>query len=402
MRRGLVGLGGIVVVLIGAFTAIGGWGLLQKPSAPFDAARVPPAPNYADTRAWLAFPGRNGLERSTAPGTVAIDERAAAADVFFVHPTTFKGSPVWIAPYDASDEAAPLNPPVLLDQVSVFNGCCRMYAPRYRQATLAALKVPAAMDVAYGDIARAFRFYIAHRNHGRPFIIASHSQGTAHAIRLLQEEILKTPLKRQLVAAYLIGGYVPDTFGEVGLPICDTARRTGCVVSYNASEAGRTGARMITDTRAYWWRGRHVADGRSHALCVNPLTWRRAGAAPASTNPGSLAFPTAPFGNVAKPLPALVPALTGAACRDGLLEVEVPWSAGTGFVDKLSVIFGSYHLNDYGLFYVALRRNAVDRVAAWWTSALPRPLIASAKALSWLLPTSCWRASRRSGGHRCR
>lgn len=50
-----------------------------------------------------------------------------------------------------------LNPPVLLDQVSVFDGCCRLYAPRYRQATLAALKVPAAMDVAYGDVATAFR-----------------------------------------------------------------------------------------------------------------------------------------------------------------------------------------------------------------------------------------------------
>lgn len=369
LRRVLAGVALIVVVLLVAFSAIGGWGLLQKPSAPFDAGQSPPAPNYADVGAWLAFPGRDGLERSTVPGMTAIDERGAPADVFFVHPTTFKGSPVWIAPYDASDETAPLNPPVLLDQVGVFTGCCRMYAPRYRQATLAALMVPAAMDVAYGDVARAFRFYIARRNHGRPFIIASHSQGTAHAIRLLQAEILNRPLKRRLVAAYLIGGYVPDTFGEVGLPICDTARQTGCVISYNASEAGRTGARMITDNRAYWWRGRHVAAGRSRALCVNPLTWHRVGAAPASANPGSLPFPTAPFGQAAKQLPALVPALTGAACRDGLLEVGVPWSAGTGFIDKLSLTFGSYHLNDYGLFYAALRRNAVDRVAAWQTAS---------------------------------
>lgn len=365
VRRGLIGLGSLAIALLAAFTAIGGWGLLQKPSAPFDVAQAPPAPNYADTRAWLAFPGRNGLERSTPPGMTAINELSAPADVFFVHPTTFKGSPVWIAPSDASDAAAPLNPPVLLDQVSVFNGCCRMYAPRYRQATLAALKIPAAMDVAYDDVARAFRFYIAHLNHDRPFIIASHSQGTAHAIRLLQEEVLKTSLKRRLVAAYLIGGYVPDTFGEVGLPICDEARQTGCVLSYNASEVGRTGARMITDNRAYWWRGAHLTEGRSRALCVNPLTWRRAGGASAAANPGSLPFPTAPFGRSAQTFPALVPALTGATCRDGLLEVRVPWSAGSGFIDKLSLIFGSYHLNDYGLFYEALRRNAAERVAAW-------------------------------------
>lgn len=366
--RGLGCVGVIVVVLLVGFSALGGWSTLASlrgPPEPYDARALPPAPDYTDANAWLALPGRHGLERSTSPGISARDERTAPADVFFVHPTTFRGSPVWIAPFDASDTAAPLNPPVLLDQVSVFNGCCRLYAPHYRQATLAALKVPAAMDVAYGDIARAFRYYIAHRNHGRPFIIASHSQGTAHAIRLLQEEILKTPLKQRLVAAYLIGGYVPDTFGELGLPICVDARQTGCVLSYNTSETGRSGARMIVDNRAYWWRGRHVTNGRSRAICVNPLTWRRDGAASASTNGGSLPFPAAPFGRTAKPLLPLVPALTGATCRDGLLDVHIPWSAPSGFVDKLSIVFGSYHLNDYGIFYDALRRNAADRVAAW-------------------------------------
>ena len=365
MRRGVIAVGLIVIALLAAFTAIGGWGLLQKPSAPFDAAHVPPAPDYADTRTWLAFPGRNGLERSTPPGMTAINERAAPADVFFVHPTTFKGNPVWNAPYDAPHDAAPLDAPVLLGQISVFNGCCRLYAPHYRQATLAGLKVPAAMDVAYEDVAAAFRYYIAHLNHGRPFIIASHSQGTAHAIRLLQEEVLGTPLQRRLAVAYLIGGYVPDTFPQLGLPICDAARQTGCVMSWNASETGRSGARMITDTRTYWWRGRHLTEGTSRALCVNPLTWHRDGPAPATANPGSLSFPAAPFGHYSKLLPALVPALTRAGCRDGLLEVHVPWSAGSGFVDKLSILFGSYHLNDYGLFYLAMRRNAVERVDAW-------------------------------------
>lgn len=368
LRLGLGWFGSIVLVLLTAFTAFGGWGVLASlrgPSTPYDAGRLPPAPDYAAPRAWLALPGRNGLERSTPVGMTPIDERTAPADVFFVHPTTFKGSPVWIAPFDASAEAAPLDAPVLLGQVSVFNGCCRLYAPHYRQATLAALKVPAAMDVAYSDVAAAFRFYITHLNHGRPFIIASHSQGTAHAIRLLQAEILGTPLAGRLVAAYLIGGYVPDTFGELGLPICDDARQTGCVLSYNTSETGRSGARMIVDNRAYWWRGAHLTNGRSRATCVNPLTWRRAAAAPAGANRGSLPFPAAPFGHAAKPLPALVPNLTGAVCHGDLLEVHVPWKAPAGFVDKLSLLFGSYHLNDYGMFYDSLRRNAVERVAAW-------------------------------------
>ncbi len=357
-----------MVALLIAFSAIGGWSLigsLRGPGFAYDPSAVPPPPDYTARPAWLAFPGQNGLERSTPAGLTAIDERAAPADVFFVHPTTFRGSVVWVAPFDASDAAAPLNPVVLLGQVSVFNGCCRLYAPRYRQATLAALKEPRAMQVAYSDVAAAFRFYISHRNHGRPFIIASHSQGTAHAIRLLQAEILGTALQRQLVAAYLIGGYVPDTFGDIGLPICIGTRQTGCVISYNTSQAGRTDARMITDNKTYWWRRALTTQGRSNALCVNPLTWRPDRPAAADANPGSLPFPAAPFGSVAKRMPALVPQLTGATCRGHLLEVDIPWSAPAGFTDKLSWLFGSYHLNDYGIFYAAIRQNAIDRVAAW-------------------------------------
>ena len=193
--------------------------LLRRPSAPFDLAQTPPAPDYNRPEAWLAFPGRNGLERSTPPGLTPVDEADAPADVFFIHPTTFLDNAVWNAPWDAPDDVARLNPAVLLNQVSAFNGCCRLHAPRYRQATLAGLSdSPPAVALAYADVSAAFRVFIARHNNGRPFIIASHSQGTAHAIRLLQEEILATPLQDRLVAAYLIGGYVPDNFGELGLP----------------------------------------------------------------------------------------------------------------------------------------------------------------------------------------
>lgn len=307
----------------------------------------------------------DGLERSMPPGMTPVDEAGAPADVFFVHPTTFRGSTVWVAPFDASDEAAPLNGAVLLDQVSAFNGCCRLYTPRYRQATLAGLSIPAAMDVAYADVAAAFRYYIAHLNDGRPFIVASHSQGTAHAIRLLQEEILGKQLNERLIAAYLVGGYVPDTFGELGLPICDAPRQTGCVLSYNTSQTGRSGARILIGDKSYWWRGALKTSGQASAVCVNPLTWRREGAAPASANAGSLPFPAPRYGRASKPLLALVPHLTGAVCRDGLLDVDVPWSAPSGFNDRLTILYGSFHLNDYGVFYDALRRNAVERVEAW-------------------------------------
>jgi hypothetical protein len=356
----------IVAILAYGFFAFGLFEMFRQPAQPFDPRTAPPAPDYSRSQAWLAFPGRNGRERSTPPGFVAVDESKAPADVFFIHPTTYLKNDVWVAPYDASDREAPFNPPVLLGQLSAFNGCCRLYAPQYRQASLVALKksMPA-VAFAYADVARAFRYYIAHENHGRPFIIASHSQGSAHAIRLLQQEILGTPLQKRLIAAYVVGAYVPSDFGTLGLPVCDGPRQTGCVVAWNTSQAGRGGARMLIDNATYWWRGAEKSRNQPPAVCVNPLNWRSDGFVPANRNGGSLPFPKAPFPARAAKLHALIPHLTGAVCRQGLLEVDVPYSAPAGFHDGLTLLMGSYHVSDYGIFYDAIRRNSVERVNAW-------------------------------------
>lgn len=334
-----------------------------SPARPFEATRAPPAPDYGQAGAWMAFPGRGGLERSTAPDDVAVDEASAPADVFFIHPTTYQQSDVWNVPYDTPAE---FNPAVLLGQASAFNGCCRIYVPRYRQASLRALdRSRPAVDLAYSDVARAFRYYVAHENKGRPFIIASHSQGSMHAVRLLQAEILGTPLQSRLVAAYVVGAYAPSDFGDVGLPICDGPRQTGCILSWNTSQTGRKGAFQLIRNKTYWWRGAEKSSGQPPAICVNPLTWRRQGSAPAAANLGSLPFPKPGPESAPGRLPALTVGLTGAVCDENLLKVDIPRSAPAGFHDVLSLLYGSYHLGDYGVFYAAIRRNAADRVDAW-------------------------------------
>ena len=349
---GMVGIGP-VATLIATF---------GSPSRPFDAAQVPPAPDYARADAWLAFPGRNGLERSAPPGMTAVDEAKAPADVFFIHPTTYQQSDVWNVAYDHASE---FDPAVLLGQASVFNGCCRIFAPHYRQASLRALDDSReAVALAYGDVARAFRYFIEHENRGRPFLIAAHSQGAMHAVRLLQAEILGTPLQSRLVAAYVIGAYAPSDFGTIGLPVCDGPRQTGCILSWNTSQTGRTGAFQLIRDKTYWWRGGEKNTGQPPAICVNPLSWRREGAAPATDNPGSLPFPKGKADEPRRTLAALTPHLTGAVCDEGLLKVDIAWSAPSGFRDALSLIYGSYHLGDYGIFYAAIRRNAGDRVQA--------------------------------------
>ena len=47
------------------------------------------------------------------------------------------------------------------------------------------------------------------------------------------------------------------------------------------------------------------------------------------------------------------------------MDVEVPHKAPKGYHDSLALLFGSYHRNDFGLFYAAIRQNAADRVAAF-------------------------------------
>ncbi len=106
------------------------------------------------------------------------------------------------------------------------------------------------------------------------------------------------------------------------------------------------------------------------AVCVNPLTWTEKGGADAAANAGSLPFPEKPFPSAAVTLPALVPTLTGAVCNDALLDVDIPWGSDPhGFRDTLTLLYGSFHRNDYGLFYANIRTNAVDRVARWQANA---------------------------------
>ena len=339
-------------------------GLMSTPPQPFSLATAPPAPNYANPDAWAAWPGRPSKADATPPGVEI--RRDPAADVFFIHPTTYLANAKWNAAYDEPGRALEgVDNGVLGNQASVFNGCCRIYAPRYRQATFIAFikDTPdgeAAIDLAYQDVRRAFDYYIAHENHGRPFIIASHSQGSLHALRLLQERVIGTPLAKQLVAAYVIGGFTPTDIERAGLPICRAARETGCIIDWNSvTEWGMTARR--NSAALMWLNGRYQPSAGRTIVCVNPLTWQADGSAPASANIGAL--PPA-RGGASTP----VPGVTGASCEQGLLVIDLAIGQRLRFADPLALL-GIYHDLDYNLYYMNIRQNAVDRVAAFTGAA---------------------------------
>jgi hypothetical protein len=328
---------------------------------PFAAAR--PAPNYAEPRAWAAWPGRPSGADVVPLGASIVDPRKTQnVDVFFVHPTTYLSSVVGNARFDEPGlPMAAVDSTVLRFQASAFNACCRIFVPRYRQAAVVAFvqhgaDSEAAIDLAYADVRRAFEYYLAHENGGRPFIIAGHSQGSLHAMRLLQEFVAGTPLHQQLVAAYVVGYSIPEEIERAGLPICRDASQTGCLVDWatiRRGETGRPGRALI------WLDGHYEPVGDREIVCVNPLSWTPGGAAPAQANLGAV-----PHVWPRQPMPAAIPGLTGATCEAGLLGIDVPLHASAGFSDVLT-LFGSYHDFDYNLFYMNIRQNAVERVAAY-------------------------------------
>ena len=73
----------------------------------------------------------------------------------------------------------------LENQASVFAGITDLYAPHYREMhihsytdTINGFK---AYDLAYSDVINAFKFFINNKKTDK-YIIASHSQGTNHAL----------------------------------------------------------------------------------------------------------------------------------------------------------------------------------------------------------------------------
>ena len=333
-------------------------------AAPAAAQMPPPAPDYSQVNAWAALPGMQSGAEALPQNITPPKKGPHPVDVFYIHPTTFFGIVAWNAAYDEGGlTGLMVDRGTLRFQASAFNGCCDIYAPQYRQAALRVFthNTPRgrdALDLAYGDVRAAFDYYIAHYNHGRPFILVSHSQGSLHAMRLLQEEIVGSGRQRQLVAAYVVGASMPVSFTKTVLPACATATATGCMVQWN-SVADTAGGQHWLTSALIWNAGQYQEiDGRP-ILCVNPLSWRIDATAPATRNAGAV-----PGTRPMQPMPATIPGLTGAACQDGLLDIAIPPDERHGFSDLLTRT-GSYHVYDYNLFWMNIRENVAARVRAY-------------------------------------
>jgi hypothetical protein len=318
---------------------------MVKPKGGFLKEQVPQAPDYSQSEAWASLPQQEDPADRVPVDQFENRQEEAPIDVFFLHPTTYvgkRGENHWNGPVDDTELNERTDNTTILHQASVFNGSARIYAPRYRQAHLHSYFIKkdtasalAAFELAYQDVARAFDYFLEHYNQGRPFILASHSQGTTHAKRLIKEYIDGQPLQEKLVVAYLVGIPVEDTLFQQLLP-CETPDQTGCFCSWRTFKEGFTPKTHQPDNQV---------------VATNPISWTLE---PERTEQSDHRGMVGPKFN------QLYPQTTEAQVKDGLVWVTKPKFPGSIFFVRRN-----YHIADYNIFYGDIRYNVQQRIQAF-------------------------------------
>jgi len=323
----------------------------NKYSKSYVISRTNLSPDYSDLYYWASHPLKNDPADSIS--LVFKDEkRDTVADVFFIYPTSYTGDTT--DGLNADIHNAKLNAKTdyssILYQASVFNQHARIFAPRYRQANLLCfsihdtLRAKAAFDTAYEDVKNAFLHYLNNENRGRPFIIASHSQGTIHAGRLLKEFIENKELSKQLVVAYLLGMPVPEYYFKT-FKACQNASSTGCFVSWRTYRSG--------------YIPKYIQKEDFKAIVVNPLTWTTTSEiAPKEKNQGAILYKF----NIAYP-----------HTNDARVFGNVLWAHRPKFPWSFLHRTRNYHVGDINLFYLNIRQNIETRLTEYFKGTNQSP-----------------------------
>lgn len=311
---------------------------------------MPKAPNYSEENSWFSKPGRKDVAHMVpgGKGDHYVNDDTLKADVFFIYPTLYGKKYAGRFKWNADTEFGKLNKRIenttIKYQATAFNGAGKMYIPKYRQAIVAAyytsngLAAKAAFDTAYADVRRAFIYYLENFNHGRPIIIASHSQGTNHAERLLAEFFDGKPLQKQLVAAYLVGMPINTNRYQTIRP-CTSATDTSCFCSWGTYKEN-------------FYPKTYIFRGYADAVCTNPISWK--------VNDDVKVAASENMGTLFWRFDRMYLNACGAQSHYGLLWVRKPKLPGRWLVS-----IKNYHVGDINLFYWNVQQNAQQRVKSY-------------------------------------
>lgn len=301
-------------------------------------------PDYGNLNYWAAHPWKKDPSDSV-PKPLKAEPRDSVVDVFFLHPTSYtkkSGDNHWSADIDDNYINAKTDYSSVLYQASVFNQHARVFAPRYRQANISVFfikekeQADSVFEIAYSDLKAAFEYYLQNWNNDRPIIIASHSQGSKMAIRLLKEYFEDKPLQSKLVVAYILGWPVTKNY-FTSLKMCTDSSQTGCICSW------RTFRKNYIPP--------YLKDEKGNSFVTNPLTW---------TTDSIYAAKKLNSGSILYKYNKLYKQTTDAQISNGLLWVKkpkFPWS----FLYPTK----NYHVADVNLFYLNIRNNVQQRIASF-------------------------------------
>lgn len=307
-------------------------------------------PDYSNLQYWAAHPWKWDPSDSI-PAPLINNEKDSSVDVFFLHPTmyTFKMEPGKLnAEIDDDYINAKTDYSTILYQASVFNQHARVFAPRYREAHISSYlfkdsaSSTRAFELAYEDVKTAFEYYLHHYNHGRPIIIASHSQGTTHALRLLKDYFENKPLQKQLVVAYVVGMSIPKEYFS-SLKMCTDSLQTGCLCGWRTFRKG--------------YKPSYVKKATGNSFVTNPLTWKTDEEyASARMNNGSVLYK---FNKIYK------------ATTDAQINTDVLWVKKPKFPWSFLYFSRNYHTGDINLYYLNLRQNTGQRINSYFKKLVP-------------------------------
>ncbi len=352
-----------LLVVAGAFAIFQfGGSMLARTAAPVGHYVAPPpasGPDYTLASSWIDRPDIADSPSDWVPDGVVTTRIGQPAATFYVHPTTYLERDRWNAALDPGGETTVRARLFVQSQASAFGGVSEVWAPRYRQAAFGAFLLKnddatKALDLAYGDVVKAFDAFIAAQPADMPIIVAGHSQGALHLSKLLVDR--RERLKGRLVAAYVVGWPLSVTadLPATGLVPCASPDEANCLISWQ-SFAEPANPSLVLGA----WAGSKGPGGverqRADMLCTNPLTGTRGGAAPPAANLGSL-VPTTDLSSA-----SLAAGLVGARCDDGFLLID-------GAIPALGpyVLPGNnYHVYDYALFWGSIRADVERRLTAF-------------------------------------
>jgi hypothetical protein len=296
--------------------------------------------DYGNMINWAAHPTKMDPADTLAVGSEKRDEKRV--DVFFIHPTTLTGKLILgLENAEITDEYInkKTDESPIRFQASVFNESCNVYAPRYRQAHLKmydekdSTKLYETFGKAYADVKSAFIYYMENYNNGKPIIIASHSQGTTHAKRLIKELIDGKEIQNRMIVAYLVG--MPVLKNEFqNITICKDSVQTNCFVSW------RTFHKSYKDD----WANRLD----TNIAVVNPVTWLTTNEiVEKEKHKGAVLY------NLQKSFPRI---------QETQAEGSGVWISKPHFPGSILYNTKNYHVGDINLFYIDIRENIKSRI----------------------------------------